>query len=79
MRATKFPTRKKVSTPWFCRCLLGRDDGGNPVVTASVAPQMQSADNVFRQVKENLGITAGTELPRRGRCSHYAKVRRLKA
>nr|POF04526.1 uncharacterized protein c18h10.09 [Quercus suber] len=29
-----------------------------------------------RKVKENLGITAGTELPRRGRCSHYSKSQR---
>ncbi|EMC99754.1 hypothetical protein BAUCODRAFT_30153 [Baudoinia panamericana UAMH 10762] len=27
-----------------------------------------------KKKKENLGITAGTQLPRRGRCSHYAKV-----
>ncbi|KAH0365039.1 hypothetical protein KCU65_g6439, partial [Aureobasidium melanogenum] len=26
-----------------------------------------------RKVKENLGIVAGQELPRRGRCTHYAK------
>ncbi|KAK5108429.1 hypothetical protein LTR62_008316 [Meristemomyces frigidus] len=26
-----------------------------------------------RKVKENLGISAGTELPRRGRCKHYGK------
>ena len=26
-----------------------------------------------KKVKENLGITAGTELPRRGRCTHYRK------
>ncbi|KAH8705043.1 hypothetical protein BGW36DRAFT_434742 [Talaromyces proteolyticus] len=26
-----------------------------------------------RKVKENLGITAGQELPRRGRCAHYGK------
>lgn len=25
------------------------------------------------QAKENLGIVAGTELPRRGRCTHYGK------
>ncbi|KAL2027981.1 hypothetical protein VTO58DRAFT_110669 [Aureobasidium pullulans] len=26
-----------------------------------------------RKIKENLGIVAGQELPRRGRCTHYAK------
>ncbi|KAK5123575.1 hypothetical protein LTR85_002613 [Meristemomyces frigidus] len=26
-----------------------------------------------KKVKENLGITVGSELPRRGRCSHYSK------
>lgn len=26
-----------------------------------------------KKAKENLGITTGTELPRRGRCSHYSK------
>ncbi|KAK6426206.1 hypothetical protein LTR81_001458 [Elasticomyces elasticus] len=26
-----------------------------------------------KKVKENLGITAGSELPRRGRCKHYSK------
>lgn len=26
-----------------------------------------------KKVKESLGITAGTELPRRGRCTHYGK------
>ncbi|WPG98571.1 Hypothetical protein R9X50_00136300 [Acrodontium crateriforme] len=29
-----------------------------------------------RKVKENLGITAGTPLPRNGRCSHYRKSNR---
>ena len=27
----------------------------------------------YTQAKENLGIVAGTELPRRGRCTHYGK------
>ena len=34
------------------------------------------ADNLtisHTQVKENLGIVAGQELPRRGKCQHYAK------
>ncbi|KAI9826536.1 MAG: hypothetical protein M1832_006132 [Thelocarpon impressellum] len=26
-----------------------------------------------RKARENLGIVAGTELPRRGRCAHYGK------
>lgn len=37
-----------------------------PAVRASRAPTR-------RKVKENLGIVAGQELPRRGRCTHYAK------
>ncbi|THX18758.1 hypothetical protein D6D17_01902, partial [Aureobasidium pullulans] len=36
------------------------------VVRASRAPAR-------RKIKENLGIVAGQELPRRGRCTHYAK------
>jgi hypothetical protein len=31
------------------------------------------ADYSSTQAKENLGIVAGTELPRRGRCTHYGK------
>ena len=31
------------------------------------------ADYRYSQPKENLGIVAGTELPRRGRCTHYGK------
>ncbi|KAK0345260.1 hypothetical protein LTR94_011689, partial [Friedmanniomyces endolithicus] len=29
-----------------------------------------------KKPKENLGITAGSELPRRGRCKHYSKSHR---
>ncbi|KAI4848351.1 hypothetical protein E4T45_06380 [Aureobasidium sp. EXF-8846] len=32
-----------------------------------------SREPTRRKVKENLGIVAGQELPRRGRCTHYAK------
>ncbi|KAI4843682.1 hypothetical protein E4T44_06608 [Aureobasidium sp. EXF-8845] len=39
----------------------------------STAAVRASREPTRRKVKENLGIVAGQELPRRGRCTHYAK------
>jgi len=42
-------------------------------LTISHAAERATRNVSRRKAKENLGIVAGQELPRRGRCSHYSK------
>ncbi|PNS16224.1 hypothetical protein CAC42_6331 [Sphaceloma murrayae] len=42
----------------------------------SNAAERATQGPIRRKVKENLGIVAGQELPRRGRCQHYSKSHR---
>jgi len=45
-------------------------------LTVSAASERATKATTGRRMRENLGIVAGQELPRRGRCSHYAKSHR---
>ena len=45
-------------------------------LTVSAASERATKATTSRRPRENLGIVAGQELPRRGRCRHYAKSHR---
>jgi len=45
-------------------------------LTISAAAERATRATTGRRIKENLGIVAGQELPKRGRCTHYTKSHR---
>lgn len=78
VRASRAPPRKKVGLLPSSTLCFGRTPAICPLHAYLNSPQSSASSALTAvayvvQAKEKLGIVAGQELPRRGRCAHYAK------